>query len=102
MKILISPGYGSGWSTWAGNGARTALTWPPLIRFLEEGGDPMTLHDEHPAIAGLLRRYPEVYVGSNVHQLEVVNVRKGTRFRIHEYDGHERVETTDGMILATR
>jgi hypothetical protein len=44
-KILVSPGYGAGWSSWAsGDSAKTMLTYQPIIDFLENGGDSSDLH----------------------------------------------------------
>lgn len=102
MKILVSPGFGSGWSTWAGNAAFAALTWQPLIEFIESGGDRQELNEDHPAIAGLLELHPhEVYVGGNVFGLRVVDIPAGTRFRINDYDGSESIDYGHGFITAT-
>lgn len=39
-KVLISPGYGAGWTTWEGNKEirKFMFEYPPIIEFLENGG----------------------------------------------------------------
>ena len=39
MKILFSPGFGAGWSTWMDDKVtKDALTYQPIIDFIEGGG----------------------------------------------------------------
>jgi hypothetical protein len=102
MKILVSPGFGAGWSTWVydAEASRLALTWAPLIEFIEAGGDKNELTWDHPALAGLQDVYPDLYVSTNVLDLYVVDIPAGTSFRINEYDGSESIDYGQGFITA--
>ena len=88
MKVLISPGFGAGWSTW--NDPRMAFD-KRLIKAFE-----CHISEED------MRTFCAVcgYVDSNgnppymggFEQLEVFDVPSGFRFRIDEYDGSESIE----------
>ena len=84
MKVLISPGYGAGWSTWEGN----ELAFDKRIIDAFEKGITENEMEELCVKLG----YKRPYMGG-FDDLEVVEVPKGTIFRIHEYDGYESIET---------
>lgn len=91
MKVLISPGYGAGWSTW--NDPRMAFD-ERLIRAFECGISKEDMRDlcvkcGYKDSWG----YPPYMGGFN--DLMVVEVPSGIMFRIHEYDGYESVEMLD-------
>ena len=92
-KILVSPGFGAGWTTWnSGETAKYMLTYQPVIDALENGEE---LTDSHPAIEQLKEdcrlMFGEEYVCVlGMRDLEVVEV--SGRVRIHEYDGSESYE----------
>lgn len=101
-KILYSPGYGAGWTTWCHGGKEHKLfmlTWQPAIDVLERktGGKRRLTADEIDDLAELFEkewneRFPEEdipYLGG-MSGLAVMEV--SGRVRIHEYDGSERVE----------
>lgn len=98
MKIIISPGFGGGWSTWCSaknkEDERKILTWKPMIEALERGEK---LNNEHPAFLSLKEAVaPETYlVECTFDQLVVEEVEDGLRFRVDEYDGYESVEYAD-------
>lgn len=92
-KILYSPGYGAGWSSWF-SGSREAekhiLTYQPIVDAIE--------YDQRELIPDLCERlkkelysfYGEAYFyagGSDDLQVAEVN----GPFRIDEYDGSESV-----------
>ena len=108
-KILYSPGFGAGWTTWGGESAESKLfmlEYQPFVEFLEAGGDAALLEphgigtDEakmHPLTQQFLRdfreRFPEEdtpYLGG-LDNLQVKTVPAGARVRIDEYDGSEGV-----------
>lgn len=110
-KILISPSYGAGWSTWHGNRevAKFALTYQPIIDFIEGGGKFSRdvgrfggdEADNHPLLVQLTddikAKFGEdetFYVGGAC-DLEVVTVEAGQAFRINEYDGYETLVRHD-------
>lgn len=120
-KILISPGYGAGWSTWIGDGQnlellKWVLTYQPLIDFIEQGGkftaDEIRYRFEtdhntpnystlHPVLRAFaeeyLRRDPEgsPYLGG-AQDLTVVEV--DGPFRVDEHDGFESITVMDDLI----
>ena len=86
MKVLISPGFGAGWSTWN----------PPMLAFDErlirafEGG---ITEDEMEKLC-VECGYMNTYMGG-FYQLEVVDIPSGKLFQIREYDGNEYIEYFD-------
>ena len=103
-KILISPGYGGGWTTWnpdiEGKGlTEFALTYQPLIDFLESGGDKDS--SEFRAILDKFKeevedKFEEPFYLGGAGDLEVATV--DGPFYIEEYDGNEALITTDQLI----
>ena len=99
MKILISPGFGAGWSTWSnGERAKFGRTYQPIIDWLES--HPGTQFEGPEADALLEQFHRDVtekfpgddyfYIGG-ANDLTVVDVEPP--FQIHEYDGHESIIT---------
>lgn len=103
-KILVSPGYGAGWASWntypAGLGKFVA-EYQPVIDYLEAGGEfknqshQKDLIRDSPILAQLEKDAKEkfgeeahLYFGG-AHQLKVVEIPDGSRYRIDEYDGSE-------------
>lgn len=111
-KILYSPGFGAGWSTWnSGEVAKYMLTYQPIIDFLEQGGkftdkdvSGTKKHPIHPLLKQLQddckEKLNEDYVCViGADDLKVVHVNG--KVRIHEYDGSESFEeegSFDGWI----
>lgn len=97
-KILYSPNFGAGWSTWNRMKSREAnrllIMFPPLIEAVEQGKQE-ELHDEHPVILALkdeLRALGEdptyLYLGG----LDDLQIAEGEGdVHITEYDGAEWV-----------
>lgn len=88
MKILISPGYGAGWSTW---GCPEMATNKELISYFEEGVTKEQMEQKCIEL-GIVHENGKPYYMGGFDQLEVVDVPKGNYFKIAEYDGHESVE----------
>lgn len=108
-KILYSPGFGAGWSTWAHNDdpefQRFILTYPPIIDALERGeklipdehrwdGPEEMLPYVHPVLrqflADLKERFGETYFYlGGADDLCIAEVHGP--FRIDEYDGSESI-----------
>lgn len=93
MKVLISPGYGAGWSTW--NYIDLAFD-PDIIQAFETG---LSEKDMRDFIISLGYKAP--YMGG-YNCCKIVDVPKGTLFRIKEYDGYESIEThnADDWLVA--
>lgn len=91
MKVLISPGYGAGWSTWE----HPEMAFDErLIRAFECG-----ISEEDMKELCVECGYTNIFGGppfmGGFEDLEVIEVPSGTVFRIHEYDGFESIETLD-------
>ena len=110
-KILVSPGYGAGWSTWSYDGdeaRRFFLTYAPIIEAIEagqpvgwdesRGADPI-VPDSPMArfVADFTEKFGEKpgYLGG-ARDLMVITV--DTPFRVTEYDGSESVEFFDTSL----
>ena len=88
MKVLISKGFGAGWSSW--NDPRMAFD-ERLIRAFECG---ITQEDMQELCVEC--GYVDIHGGppymGGFKQLEVVDVPDGAIFQIMEYDGSEYIE----------
>lgn len=90
VAILVSPGFGAGWSTWAGDEHREfALFDHRLVECLESGGDVGALVTE------ILGENEYFYTGG-ARDLVIEWLPVGTPFKINEYDGFESLEVRDG------
>lgn len=88
MKVLISPGYGAGWSTW--EDPMMAFD-ERLIRAFECGiseEDMETLCVE----CGYTNAYGDAPYMGGFSDLEVREIPSGTLFQIREYDGSEYIK----------
>lgn len=96
MKVLISPRYGYGWSTW--NYMDLAFD-PDIIAYFEKGA---TEEEMKAYICSLGYKEPQYMRGYK--GCEVVDVPKGALFKIFEVDGSERIEIaeagTNGWMTA--
>lgn len=88
MKVLISKGYGAGWATW--NTLEMAVD-EELIALFEKGCTSEEMEEACTAKGYTSDTGGSVYMGG-FEDLAVVEVPKGTRFTIREYDGAEFVE----------
>ncbi len=94
MKVLISRGYGAGWSTWnSGEVAKYMRTYEPIIKALEKGEE---LTSESPCVEKLVQECKEKFNADYIcilglDGLDVVNVEPS--FKIDEYDGLESIST---------
>lgn len=89
VAILVSPGYGAGWSTWFSNSVEErAVFCPALVNAVLA----KVTGDNLEKIAK--KEFPSAFLGG-VKQLKVEWLPEGTLFVIHEYDGHESVQTPD-------
>jgi hypothetical protein len=97
-KILYSPGFGAGWTTWA-DGTKEfqyfMLTYQPIIDAIERGEK---MSEAHPAVVQFVQDAASkfgmeyIYLGG-AEDLRVREV-KGL-IRITEYDGNEGIEFKD-------
>lgn len=87
VAVLVSPGFGAGWSTWGGG--EWALFSPDVVAWVEAGkpGDIDNIIAANPDA-------PAFYTGG-AKGLEIEWVPVGTQFRIVEYDGSESLITNN-------
>jgi len=84
VGVLVSGGYGAGFSTW--NSQEPEIMFEPIvIGMLEQE------KSEEEITKYLEEEYPEGYWGG-VDGLTVIWLKQGTEFNITEYDGAEGIE----------
>ena len=88
VAVIISAGWGAGWSTWHGH--KELIFHPKLVEWVES---------EQPTVVAISTILKEIlgeeeaehiYLGG-VENLKVQWLPEGTKFRIEEYDGAEYV-----------
>lgn len=84
VAVLVSRGYGAGWSTW--NTEYPGMLFDPEIASMVVNGN-----DQDEIVKVAQEKYPEGYFGG-VDGLSVQWIPVRTIFRIDEYDGAESVE----------
>ena len=88
VEVLVSPGWGAGWSTWNDDGLKLAVDKRIIDYFKKVGQDT----DENIVKAFCESiGYKRVYCGG-WDQLVIETVPQGKKFRITEYDGFEELE----------
>ncbi len=93
-KILYSPGWGAGWTTWEPDPRVKALmlTYAPIVEALERG-DKVT--EQHPAVQQLLADVAAI--GANAPYLgglrDLTFREVSGPVRITEHDGNESIKT---------
>ena len=91
VAVLISPGFGAGWSTWAHDGEGQALLFDSRLVDAVLAGMP---HHEFESYCESLGY--DNYMGG-ASDLTVVWLDAGTRFVVEEYDGSESIRTFDDL-----
>jgi hypothetical protein len=100
VAVLISSGWGAGWSTWHYGSNREILIFHPKLVELVESGQ----HNVY-TISAVLNELLDkeeaegIYLGG-VMDLSITWIPEGTKFKIEEYDGSEYV-ITDKMLNLT-
>lgn len=79
VAVLVSPGYGAGWSTWADD-PEAAVFAPDVVAWVERG------KPDDGSVDAFAEKYG--YTGG-LPSVEIEWVAKGERFTIDEYDGSE-------------
>jgi hypothetical protein len=86
VAVLISPGYGAGWSSWS---SKELLFDPKIVAMVEAGVNPAEYCEE-------------TYGGYfNADDLTVVWVDQGREFIVEEYDGFESLVFKDEVKWIT-
>ena len=94
VAVVVSPGFGAGWSTWSYSGGEDYRDFmmfdPTLVDMVERGESAETIETY------VTSMHPGTYCGAS-DDLTIQWLPVGTAFRIHEYDGAESVEIRDDM-----
>ena len=96
VAVIISTGWGAGWSTW--NGHKELIFHPKLVEWVESEQPTVV------AISTILKEIlgekeaEEIYLGG-VEDLTIEWLPEGTKFRIEEYDGKEHIITENDLDL---
>lgn len=89
VAVLVSPGYGAGWSSWNPEYVKEMLFDAEIVEAL--------LEDRYSDLEKLAEeKWPNAYI--SIDDLRVEWVPVGTEFRIEEYDGSERLVTREEDI----
>lgn len=92
VAVIVSYGYGAGWSTWAVE-PEAALFAPDVVAWIEAG---------RPDDPEVIEAFGEKYgPAGGLHQASIEWLPKGTQFMVDEYDGAESltiIEPTTGYI----
>lgn len=84
VAVLVSRGFGAGWSSWGSEHAEAMLFSPEIARLVLDKADQKDILEKAEDL------FPGAYLGG-VDGLEVEWVPIGTRFEISEYDGAEGI-----------
>lgn len=91
VAVLISPGFGAGWSTWAdASHQEIALYHPRLVEAAEAGAVDID------AIVEELVGGDHFYTGG-WRDIQIVWLPKETQFCVEEYDGSESIRTVEAL-----
>jgi hypothetical protein len=95
-KVLVSRGFGAGWSTWS-TASKQVAEYAPVIDFIEKDyNDPADLTEDHPIIVQMIEDLDiDGFYAGGASDLEVVEIPDGVRYLIREYDGAESIVTED-------
>jgi hypothetical protein len=96
VAVLISPGFGAGWSTWNADSAHNNedLLFDPWIVDILINKDYSDSEKIERVLAHCALKYPGAYTGG-IKDLTVVWVPKDTAFIVEEYDGSESIKFRD-------
>ena len=84
VAVIVSPGYGAGWSTWNPEYGEKIVFDPVLAQMILDKKSNAELEEYVETV------YPGAYSGG-LGEAEVEWVPVGTRFKIDEYDGYESI-----------
>lgn len=87
LAVLVSPGYGAGWSTWGQDNMELLCLHEDLVKILLDS--PECSPERTKALEQALEDLGvDTYTGGESN-LEIRWVKPGTMFRVEEYDGAE-------------
>ena len=90
VAVVYAPGFGAGWSTWESISPTDANVAKRVLL-----GERTMITKAWLKEVGALEDVEGFYAGA-VEDLTIQWIPKGTKFRVHEYDGSESIETIEG------
>jgi len=91
VAILVSPGFGAGWSTWADSSIEEAVLFDSRLV------DAVLAKVSTDQFVDLCESLGYDNYKGGADDLEVIWLDQGTRFTVEEYDGSESVRTFDDL-----
>lgn len=95
VAVLVSPGYGAGWSTWSLEKDKELMFDPQVVALVEDRDEERITTKQLVELVEsyCLQKYGEhaIYCGG-VEDLVIHWIPEGTQFKINEYDGSESIE----------
>lgn len=91
VAVLVSRGFGAGWSTWADDGEAEAMLFDSRIV------DAVLAEQDHGQLTSLVESLGYGSYTGGVDGLGVYWLEPGTRFLVKEYDGSESLLTFDDL-----
>jgi hypothetical protein len=95
VAVLISPGFGAGWSTWSGEFRDFLLFDEGLVLLAEKGA---TGHEVETYLEQQLGAEAYVYTGG-WPDIKVEWLAEGTHFTVEEYDGSESLRLIEDLAI---
>lgn len=95
IAVLISRGFGAGWSTWNTDFANQLAMDKRVVEYVLSDQNRERSEDEVQEFLESIG-FPHVYCGG-YEDIEIVMVKKGTYFEISEYDGSESLNIINDM-----
>jgi|TARA_B110000908_G_scaffold99210_1_gene117181 hypothetical protein len=93
IAVLVSPGFGAGWSTWSDDEQRDLALFDPRLVAAAEA-NVSDIDDLVKEVFGDVNFYTGGW-----HQVEVRWVNKGDSFSIEEYDGSESMRSISDLTI---
>jgi len=97
VAVLVSPGFGAGWSTWNQEFSELFLFHKKLVELVLRGNVSEEILCQ--AVSELTEG-EYIYTGG-AEDLEVEWIPEGAKFWMHEYDGSESMRQLENFVWAT-
>ena len=98
IAVLTSPQYGAGWSTWSDPEEREFMMFDPDIVELILNNQHLSVFERIKEISLIVSVKGYNSYSGGLDQLVVNWVPKGTKFRIVEDDGNEKIELESNIV----
>ena len=97
VAVVISRGYGAGWSTWVSESNRELVLFhPKLVELVASQGHHAMDCDSFEAWMATELGVTDEYLGG-WDGLEILWIPQGTKFKVDEYDGAEYIITENHL-----